>query len=98
MYSIARKRVHLYTCIQYENRKVASSAPKGCVSNSRLFYVFCFRIPNVPVGNHLVCVAINSNQLSLTLTGDLLARAAVQLQPVCYTLYSILLDCAIPIL
>ena len=62
MYSITRKCVHYYTCIQYENRKVASSAPKGCVSNSRLIYVFSFRIPTIPVGNHLVCVAINSNQ------------------------------------
>ena len=42
MYSIAPKRVHEYTCIQYENRKVASSAPKECVSISRLFHVSVF--------------------------------------------------------
>ena len=64
MYSIARKRVHYCTCIQYENKKVASSAPKDVnqIAVCFMFYVFCFRIPTVTVGNHLVCVASNSNQ------------------------------------
>ena len=63
MYIITRKRIHQYTCVQYENRKVASSALKGCVSNSRLCYVYCFRIPTATVGNHLICVASNSKPM-----------------------------------
>ena len=46
MYCIARKRVHLYTCIQYENRKVACSAQRDVyqIAVSFMLSVFEFQL------------------------------------------------------